>query len=255
MMNVFARTRDLLFKIGLSEAEVLIYVELLRAPVRVKYDLVRRTRLSKSVVYRALSSLKKMKMISMKDGLIKAISLKFLISNLRNSSRKFGKMANQLQRISPFLSFPKESIEEIDFFCGDENVSEQYLEMSQRDYDVNLDFGDFESIVDHVGGIDTTFTFRKHRVKHAKHFALCTTFGENTAHFSTKEAEKEFNNKICLLNCDFRNKFIIFSDKNDYVLFINSEEEVINATRVKSKFVADMQRAQFDLFSRLMGKN
>jgi len=255
-MNYHQKITDLLLKVGLTESEVLVYTELLCNPVETLYDLVGKTGLSKSSVYRAVESLKNLEMIKQKDGQTKAASLKVLISNIRNSSRKSSKIANQLQEISPFLSLPKESIDEFDIFYGKENIIEQYLEMAQRDYFANLDFGDFENFIKNTGGIEVGNKFRNYRVKHASNYAICTTFGPYSAYYSSKKAEKEFQSNVKLLNLDFKNKFIIFSDKGDHVLSINTDEEdMASATLTKSKLIADMQRAQFAAFSQIVGKN
>lgn len=254
-MFLYKKTTDLLLKAGLSETEAIIYNELLKKPADTVYDLVRRTGISKSSAYRAVDSLKNRGIISGKNKTIAAKSLKNVITSLNNSRRKLGKIAEQLQKISPFLHLPNEAMEEFEYFYGAENVAEQYLAMSQRNYSVNFDFGDFENFIDKIGGLEIGNKFRNYRFRHASHFAICTTFGPNSAYYATKEAEKEFKNKLKVLNIDFKNKFIIFSDTDQTVLFINSEnEKSVSAVLVKSKLVADIERARFDAFSQKVGK-
>ena len=106
-----------------------------------------------------------------------------------------------------------------------------------------------------MGGVPLGHKYRTTRAKHAKNHAIITTAGPYTSYFSREEELKKMNCRVDQLNINFKNKFIIFSDNNDYVFFANAEEKVLSATLIKSKFIADIQRQQFQVFSQLVGKN
>lgn len=254
-MSLYNKLQRLLIDAALSETEVLIYIELLKSQAQTGLELVKRTGLSKSSVYRALDKLENINLIKRTKDFIQALSLKCFVAELSTEERKIGKLAYKLKQIAPFLSAPHDMIEKFEQFYTKDQIREAYLFMSEIDYTNNLDFGDFENFIKKVGGMETALKFRNNRVKHAGHHAICTTFGPYTSYFSTKDAAQQFKNKTDLLKCDFTNKFITFSDNQDYVLFNDiDDEENITSTLIKSKQIADAQRAQFSAFSQIVGK-
>lgn len=253
---IYTKLRELLFEAGLSEAEVFVYIELIKKPATTIWDLVLRTGLSKSTVYRAFIKLRNFKMVEKNRDGIRALSLKALISELIKSERKLRKTAYLIKQIAPFLRAPRESIEEMETFYTKDQITESYIDLAGRDFDVSLDFGDFENFVPIVGGIEPVFKFRMDRLKHARNYALCTTFGPNTAIFCTPEAKTRFKNTVDILKNNFLNNFICFSDRDDYVLFNNfTDPENPSAALVKSKVIADIQRTQLQSFSRQFGNS
>ncbi len=246
---------DLLLASGLGEAEVLVYQELLSRPARFAHELVGRTGLSKSSVYRALESLRMQKMIGEDEQGIRAASLKALVAGLDQASRKLAKVAQGLRKVSPFLRVPMETVEEYQHFYGEDQVADAYLSMAERvgNGGVNLDFGDFESFLPKVGGHAVGNRFREERAKRATNKALCTTFGPTSAYYCTSQDEQVFRNKVKILDIDFKDRFIVFSDTGDFVLFANTCDQDIDAVLVKSRLIADMQRGQFDIFSQKLG--
>lgn len=244
---------DLLLATGLSEAEVLVYQELLKKPAKFVYDLVRRTGLSRSSVYRAVEVLRERKMIGESEQGMHAASLKSLVASLDQTSRKLAKVAAGLRKVSPFLRVPMEAVEDYQHFYGEGQVAEVYLSMAERVYGVNLDFGDFESFLPKVGGFSVGNTFREERAKRATNKAICTTFGPSSAYYCTKQDEQIFNNKVKVLDIDFKDRFVVFSDTGDYVLFANTRDEDVDAVLIKSRLIADMQRGQFNVFSQKLG--
>jgi sugar-specific transcriptional regulator TrmB len=253
-MSHYSKLSKLLQGAGLSDPEILVYIELLKNPAENKWELVLRTNLAKTTVYRACEKLEKLKLIIEKEGLIVPLSLKSLVAELNNRGRKNHKLASKIKSIAPFLSTPADWIEEFETYYTKDQITDAYLFMSETDYHVNLDFGDFENFVPTLKDSSAIFKFRHNRVRHANHHAICTTFGENTAHFCTKESEKLFKNKVDRLNIDFRGRFIIFSDNSNYVLFnMFSDPEETYSVLVKSKAIADAQRMQFNAFSQSVG--
>lgn len=245
---------DLLIKAGCSESEVIVYTELLKKPVEFTYELVKATGLSKSVVYRAVDSLKERKMIRVDGDFMKAASLKTLVASLDRSSRNLRSAADGLRKISPFLHMPEEAIEEYQHLYDNDQIAEAFLNMAnRRDYSVNLDFGDFESFLPKIGGFQIGNQFRANRSRHATNKAICTTFGPVSAHYCTQEDEKIFKNQVKVLDIDFKDRFIVFSDTGDYVFFVSTKSDDLDAVLVKSKMIADMQRGQFDIFSQKIG--
>ena len=85
-MATYNKLRRLLFEAGLSEAEVFVYIALIKKPAETIWDLVMRTRLPKTVVYRAFEELKEMKMVERSSESIRALSLKNFLSIIRTTS-------------------------------------------------------------------------------------------------------------------------------------------------------------------------
>lgn len=252
-MALYSKLKDLLSQAGLGETSILVYLELLKQPTQNIWELVTRTGLSKSAVYRAFENLVALKMVEKNETGIHALSLKNFVENLYRKERRLFKLANKIKKIAPFLR-ANENIEEFETMYGDAEITDAYLMMAQMPYSINFDFGDFESLCRHVGGLSVAEKFRDTRVKHAKNLAICTTFGPLTSYFCTKEAEIKYKNYVSHLDLDFKNKFVIFSDTCDHVLFSDvSDGENPTAVLVKSKVVADSQRTMFDNFSRKIG--
>jgi len=259
-MKIHERLQSLLLQAGLTETDNLVYIELLKKPAENAFELIRRTGLPKTTVYRSIERLDHLKMITQTNDqksnakLIRALSPKNLVAELQKSRRQLGKIANQLKEISPYLKTPNEEIEAFETYHSKEQMKEAYLFMSEIPYSTNLDFGDFESFIPLIGGIETGNKFRANRIRHADHQAICTTFGQYTKYYSTREAEKKFKNRVKLLNSDLRNTFTIFSTDSDYVLFNNVDDpENPHSTLVKSKSIADFQRKQFEFLSHQLG--
>lgn len=246
-----------LLEAGLSEAEAIIYVELLKAPVQTKWEIVQRTGLDKNKVYRGFERLKGMEMIDVDaSGVIKVKSLKSLVADLKTSSRKTGRLANKIKNLSPYLHMEEEAVKEVEMIDDPERLKEVYLMMSEMPYDTVLDFGDFENFVPMLeGDMNPVFKFRELRAKHASCNTICTTDGPYTRCVARESALKEFKAKMEICDLDFKDRWIIFSDTNDYLLFSDmSDKENEHSVLVHSKVIADTQRAHFSYFSQLIEK-
>lgn len=253
-MNPHYHLRKLLLEAGLSETDATLYIELCKKPAQTIFEFVQRTRMSKSSVYRSFENLKDLKICEKTPEGIKALSLKNLVCRLYKQERKFGKLANKIKQIAPFLHLPLEESEEFETFYDTDHIRDAYLTMSKLDYSTNFDFGDFENFITAIGDLALAHQFRLNRVKHANHHAICTTFGPNTAYFASKKAAANFKNRIDRLNINFNNRFIIFSDTNNYVFFGDvTDPEYPTAVIVKSKSIADIERLQFANFSQMAG--
>lgn len=253
-MILYSKLHALLLESGLGEAEALTYIELLKKPADTVWDLAKRVGISKSTVYRAFEKLQQMKMVEKSGRGIRALSLKDLVLNLNKRVRKADKLVDKIKRVAPFLRAPEDSIKEFEILCIAEDIAEAYLFMSELRYDTNLDFGDFENFIPTIGGINIALKFRQSRLKHASHRAITTTFGPQTAHFCTREAEQKYKNKIDVLDLDFGKNFVIFSDTSDWVLFNEFEDPGYpSSVLVRSKAIADVQRKNFRGFSRRFG--
>lgn len=253
-MNIYTKLRDLLHEAGLGETEVETYIEILKKPAETIWELVTRTGFSKSVIYRSFEKLKKLKMVEKEGNVIRACSLKVLVAELVKSERKLRRVAHLIKNIAPFLRAPRESIDELETFYTQDQIADTYVDMSLQDFDVSLDFGDFEHYVPVVGGINPVHKFRVNRLKHATNHAVCTSYGPYTALFCTPEAKTIFKNTVDIVNTDFKGNFIVFSDRNDYVMFNNfTDPENPTAVLVKSKTIADMQRANLKSFPSIAG--
>jgi len=254
-MSVYKQLGNILLNAGLTEAEARVYEELLKNPVQTKWELTGRTGLNRNAVYRACEKLESLKMAGREGKCYKACSLKAFVAGLNSESLQLRRLSNKIKNIAPYLRIPNESVEEFETCYTQDQIRAVYLFMSEHRYDTNLEFGDYEGYVPVLGSLEPSIKFRNQRLKHATAHAICTTFGPNSAFFCTKNAKEVFKVTVDRLNIDFSGSFIQFSDNNDYVLFNNfSEKGNEHSVLIKSKAVADIQRAQFKCFSRLVEK-
>jgi len=255
-MVLYKKLEKLLLEAGLSEQEVLIYISLLKKPASTIWEIVQRIGLKKSTVYDAFSVLKNLQMVERTPESIRALSLKVFVAELSRNRRKTDKIAYKLKQIAPFLRLPRESIENFETFYTPDQIIDAYLTMAALPYDVNLDFGDYENFITAIGSNDLGLQFRSKRVKHASHRAICTTYGSNLAAFCKKEDLEKFKNVFDVhTEINFKNRWIIFSDTNDHVLFNDvSEPDYPYSILIKSKIIADIQRMQFNNFSNFFRK-
>lgn len=256
-MNAAEQLKILLRESGLNEAETILYLELINKPAESIWELLQRTKLSKSSAYRAFEHLKKLKLVHIENNLIQASSLKALVAELKTTERNLGKLANKIQKIAPYLKLPKESIETFEQFYTPNQIMEAYLFMSEIDFNVSLDMGDFETFCSNLTGDSTlAFKFRRNRIKKtAINKAICTNAGPITALFCTRESEQKFKNYVECSKLNFNKRFIVFSDNNDYVLFNDMEDpENPSSVLVKSRTIADIQRLNFSNLSQQFGK-
>ncbi len=250
-MAIHKELNKLLLEAGLSEAETLLYIELLKRPSQTKWGLVERTKMDKNKIYRAFEKLQEMKLVERSANGIKALSLKSLISELSLQRRKMGKVSDRLKRLSPFLRMPNESFDEFEVYYTQNQIIDCYLRMSEVKYSACLDFGDLEGFVPILGGLAPVFEFRKNRYKQiAVNKAICTTEGPYTSCMARKKDMDRYKSNINKLNLNFQDKWIIFSDCNDFVMFNDfDDEQYPTSVLVKSRIVAETQRMYFHQFS------
>ncbi|MDD5103356.1 MAG: helix-turn-helix domain-containing protein [Candidatus Peribacteraceae bacterium] len=245
---------SLLIDCGFSEAEVRVYRELLRNPAATIWDLVKRTGLSKSTTYRAFDRLHSLRAVENSEQGIQARSLKYVVAELQKQERSLRKNIVKLKQLAPYLHAAGSEHDTFEDCYTPDQIRDAYLHMSQVEYDTNLDFGDFENFVPIIGGLDAPETFRRNRLKHAQHRAVCTTFGPFTSHFCTRKEEEKFRSHIDLLDLDFMKHFIVFSDTGDSVLYAHfSDEEHPYAVLAHSHVIAEAERARFRHFSQKAG--
>ena len=75
------------------------------------------------------------------------------------------------------MRVPNETIEEFETLYSKKQIIDAYLFMSERPYEYNLDFGDFENFITTIGGLPTGYQFRQQRMKKSKCHSIVTTFG------------------------------------------------------------------------------
>jgi len=245
-----------LIQAGLTEEEVLIYLDLLNKPASTKWEITIRTGFEKNRVYRAFDKLESLKMVAMNRKNIHALPLHGLIDKLLENQKSTFVLAQKLKQYANFCKIPTEELQEFETATTKEEILNQYIKMSEIKYNTCLDFGDLEGLVPILGGLDPVFKFRVNRFKqNAKNKAICTTTGPFTSCMARKSDMQRFKSNIETLKINFKNKWIIFSDSTDYIMFNNFEDpQNPTSTLIKSKLVADTQRLQFDQFYENMKK-
>ena len=245
------KLKNLLLEAGLTETEVLVYLELMKEPSDNKWKLIEKTGLNKSKVYRACEKLNDLNMIKNNKHSISAAPLNNFITHLDKEREESKKITNKIKAFIPFVKIPTESISRFDIANNQEQILDLYDMMSSINYDTCLDFGDLENYVDVLGGLEPVFNFRANRFKqNAKNKAICTTLGPYTSCMARKEDLKRFKSNINNLPIKFEGKWMIFSDTSDYVLFNDfTDKSSPNAVLINSKIIADTQRMFFKQFS------
>lgn len=249
-MKIQPQIRDLLLEAGLTEPEVLVYMELLKQPAQTKWDIVKRTRLNRNHVYRAFERLKGLDMIKNASSGFQAANLNTLAREVEAASRKSRILAQKLRKMTPFLAVPVETVEDFKVLNNKSEILDVYMMMSQLKYDTCLDFGDLERYVPILGGMEPVFKFRENRYNQgAKNRAICTTTGPYTECMLRKNDMNKFQSNIERLNVDYDGKWLIFSDSDDHLMFNDfTDPDAPTGVLVKSKIVADTQRLQFARF-------
>lgn len=255
-MKYSAKLGSLLIDCGFSDAEVRIYRELLKNPAATIWDLVRRTGLSKSSAYRAFDRLRALRVVENSERGIRARSLKYVVAELQKQERSLKKNIVKLKEIAPYLHAAGSESDAFETYYTPEQIRDAYLSLSQAEYGTNIDFGDFESLVPIMGGLEVPLAFRRERMKHAAHRAICTTFGPFTEHFCTREAAKKFRSRTHVFDFNFKHHFIVFSDTGNEVLYAHFRDpEHPYAVLVNSRTIADAERARFEVFSQKLGNS
>lgn len=250
------KLKTLLLEAGLSESEVSVYLELLNSPAQTKWELVGRTKLDRNKVYRSFEKLEEFKMVTADEAGFRALSLKALVSELNLSSREKGKLATKIKNVAPYLRMANESVEEFDLLYTQNQILDAYIKMSDIKYDVCLDFGDLETFVPILGGLHPVFKFRENRSRHAHNRAICTTAGPFTNCMARQKDLNAFKATLDILDLDFKDKWIIFSDSNDLVMFNDMTNKNFPCSiLLRSKVIADFQRAYFCQFYQMVEKN
>ncbi len=252
LKNMHKKLETLLIEAGMTETEVKVYLELLKKPSQNKWELVNRTGLDKNQVYRAFDGLNMLKMIKKDEAGIEPQPLDSLIKTLELSRQNIKNTIEKLKKFSPFLKIPTEAVADFQILDTQEKILEKYLFMSETEYDTCLDFGDLNGFIPTIGGLDPAFKFRDNRYKKGSdNEAICTTTGAYSACIMRKNDMEFYKSQIDQLKIDFKDKWIIFSDNNDHVLYNNFEDkENPTSVLINSKVVADMERSKFDLFQK-----
>lgn len=248
---MYKALKTLLIEAGLNEAEVKVYLELLKEPSQSKWELVGRTGLDKNQVYRAFDGLNALKMIKKNVEGIEPQSLDGLVGNLESSEQKTRKLVDRMKKFSPFLKIPTEGVAEFQVLETHDEIMEKFFMMSEIDYHTCLDFGDLERFIPLVlKDVEQMFRFRKIRhSKSSKNIALCTNNGPFTSCMMRKRDLEKYHSNVHILNIGFKNKWLIFSDTGNHVMFnYFTDENKISSVLVNSKIVADSQRSQFKHF-------
>ena len=245
-----SQLKELLLKIGLTEPETLIYLDLLQKPSLNKWSLIQRTGLNKNKVYRACEHLKELNLIEKNSFGIHSKPLDNLLYYINKQKTETENLALELKSFIPFTKIPSESISDINIATKSQDILSSYQMMSELNYDTCLDFGDLENYVDVLGGLEPVFKFRANRFKqNAKNKAICTTIGPYTSCMMRKEDLKRFKSNIKNLSIEYKGKWIIFSDTNNYVMFNDfSDLQKPTSVVINSKHIADTQRFLFDQF-------
>ncbi|MDD5074288.1 MAG: helix-turn-helix domain-containing protein [Candidatus Peribacteraceae bacterium] len=253
-MNLSAQIGSLLLDCGFSEAEVRVYQELLKNPAATIWDLVKRTGLSKSSTYRAFDRLHALQAVENSEKGIRARSLKHVVAEMQKQERSLRKNILKLKEIAPYLHAAGSESDGFETCYTPDQIRDAYLYMAQTNYGTNIDFGDFENLVPIIGGLDVPIAFRRDRMKHATHRAICTTFGPFTDHFCTREAAKKFHSHTNIFDFNFTHHFIVFSDTGNEVLYAHFRDpKHPYAILVNSRTIADAERARFQIFSQIAG--
>lgn len=246
---MYKKLETLLIEAGLSEAEIKVYIELLKQPSQSKWELVNRTGLDKNQVYRAFDRLDALNIVKKDDNGIEPKSLDSLVDSLESSQQKTQKLIEDMKKFSPFLKISTEAVDDFQLLDAHDEIMNKFFMMSEVSYNTCLEFGDLERFIPTVlKDVEQMFKFRKKRhAKSSKNIALCTNNGPFTSCMMRKMDMEKFHSDVHILDVNFKNQWLIFSDTGNQVMFnYFTDKNKISSVLVNSKIVADAQRSQFD---------
>ncbi len=250
---MYKKLETLLIDAGLSEAEVKVYIELLKQPSQSKWELVSRTGLDKNQVYRAFDRLDALNIVKKDNNGIEPKSLDSLVDYLESSQQKTQKVIDGMKKFSPFLKIPTEAVDDFQVLDSYDEIMDKFFMMSEIGCNTCLELGDLERFIPLVlKNVEQMFKFRKKRhIKNSKNIALCTSDGPFTSCMMRKKDMEKYYSDVQILDINFKDKWLIFSDTGDHVMFnYFTDENKVSSVFVKSKIVADAQRSQFEHFQK-----
>lgn len=213
-MDVIRKLKETLSRSGLTEEEIAFYISVLKKPDNSIFDTAKRSKIAKDRAYKIFESLKEKKLLAFdsdkKYKKLKINSLNTFIENLYRQGRQNYQNADKLKEVRPLLKFLSLSNEKNSFQTfNQEELAEQYQDLSYMNWDVVLAYGNFEIALP-VMGTEPDEQFVKRRLKRGKQaFPILANPGE----YSWKVARKDYK--------ELRTTKMIYNEKlNDYFVFI-----------------------------------
>ena len=148
MMNYDKKLHSLLLRAGLKPDEATLYMYVLCNCGCSISDAYKAAGISKSSAYRAFENLRDLELVLSDSGSwktnLQSVSLSGLIKKLENNQRREGRLLADLKVLNGASKLSGNSkIPGIETFEGDA-VFEKYIELSQRNFDTDLVYGNWE---------------------------------------------------------------------------------------------------------------
>lgn len=196
MLNHDQKLNSLLLRAGLKPDEVTLYMHVLDNPGCSISDAYKISGISKSSAYRAFEGLRELELLdssseSWKTNL-QPVSLSGLIKKLENKQRRENRLLADLKILNGASKLSGNSkIAGIETLEGDE-VFEKYIELSQRDFDTDLVYGNWEAFNNQKSLVSIEKNFIQNRVKNGGRCILVLTGdGPNTKEITDYDFEED----------------------------------------------------------------
>ncbi len=248
MMNYDKKLYSLLLRAGLKPDEAELYMYVLENSGCSISDAYKNSRISKSSAYRAFENLQELELIksdsdSWKTNL-QPVSLSGLIKNLENKQRCKSRLIADLKMLNGASKLSGNSkIPGIETYEG-EDVYRKYIELSQRSFDTDLVYGNWEAFNNKKSLVPIEKNFIQNRIKDGgKCILVLTGEGPNTKEITDYDFEEDRITKYRRPEYDKRPVWVNAFEGNNFVYIWGLDDAgKTSATLIDSKPVSEFYK-------------
>lgn len=247
-MDVQKRIKSLLIKAGLKPDEAELYLFVSENPGCSISDAYKETGISKSNAYRAFEELSTLELLHSDSGSwktdLQTISLSGLIKKLESEQRRKGRLITELKTLNTTQKLTGNSkIAGIETFEGEE-VYQNYLDLSETNFDTGLVYGNWESFNTSKNLLPVEKRYIGNRVKNGGN---CLAFLTNTGPYTREvtDHDEEQNRKTKLIKSDEEKPIWINAYEGSNLVNIWNLDEAgkVYSTLIDSKSVSEFYKA------------
>lgn len=252
-MDITRKLKEALISSGLSEEEMLFYLNVLKNPNSSIYETAKKSKIPKDKAYQIAELLEEKDLITSnsegKYKKLKSASLKNYIEKIKNHGRKLERTADTLKEINPYLSIIGLPDQKISFKTyKNEELAEQFLDLSYLNWDYVLAYGSYDVFLQFVP-IETDKQFVKTRVKKGKKcFPIIANPGEYSFEIARND-KNEIRKTRMFYDEKLKNYFIILLPETNKVSFwVNNEDGTASGAIIDSPILSQIHKNLYHHF-------
>lgn len=250
-VDIIRQLKSLLISAGLTEAEIVFYVQVLKKPRSSIWDIAKRAGLPKDRAYKIFFALQEKGFLSFetigKSKIISPLPLNEFIENMYGRGNKFYRIADSLKSIQPFFKYlnlpdPEGSIS----FLDSSRLAEDWVDLSYINWENVLVYGDFEMMINHMG-VSADNEFMNRRLKRGKKaFPLLANPGAYTLDLAQRDYKEMRNTKI-IHDEKLKNYFVCLLPDNDTVaVWMKDKDGLLKGVKIKNYVLTRLQEQTFN---------